>query len=263
MSDIASVPLFFWNQLSPDDKSEFIRLRSSFHETQKTSSKDRHSITFQRELNIAFQYVERQLEHIDARAILTGVCFAGPIVCVNNRQLKSFLGRCKSSINGSFQQLGFTALRSKSKARDCVMAVLPALRGSPIARQWTARYVSADAQFCFLSSIPHDHLPLILPEDLYDERRPPLPVYPPAPLTILKPTILEDDPLALDDFWERDEPEERDTPMKLSVSMRNMDRDLWSPQVGAPIPLKKSGSVQVQSFGRTWNLFDDDEDGIY
>jgi hypothetical protein len=260
-----SLPSFFWNQLSQDDKSEFIRIRSSFHESQKTVSRDRRSITFHRELNTAFQFIERRPDHIDVRAILTGVCFAGPIVCVNNRQLKSFLSRCKSSINGSFQQLGFVALRSKAKARDCVAAVLPALQNMPISRQWTARYVSEDAPLCFLSSIPRDNLPPILPEDLYDERRtvpiarpPPLPVYPAgAPL---KPKILEADPLALDDFWEREGPDDRDIAMRFSVSMHAVDLDLFSPRIAPPTPLKKSGSVQVQSFGRTWNLFDDDDD---
>jgi hypothetical protein len=69
----------------------------------------------------------RAPDNAEVRCIATGLCLSGPVVCINTRQLKKFLNRCKSSINGSFQQLGYIAVRTKSKARNCCVAALPAL----------------------------------------------------------------------------------------------------------------------------------------
>ena len=167
-----NLPSQYWNAISQDDRNEFIRLRNSFHHGQKISSKDRRIITFSKELNIVLNYLERSDDNQEARCVLCGVCFVGPIVCVNTRQLKSFLSRCKSSINGSFQQLGFVALRTKAKARNCVLTALPSLQTHQnILRQWTVRYASDDAKFCFVSSYSNLPMPEITQDDLFDEKK--------------------------------------------------------------------------------------------
>jgi hypothetical protein len=104
---------------------------------------------------------------MEARALLAGICFVGPAVCVNTRQLKFLLGRCKSSINGCFRQLGFVAVRTKAKARGFIAATLTSLKDRPEAiRQWTVRCTSGASQFCFLSSFPRENLPVITAADL-------------------------------------------------------------------------------------------------
>jgi hypothetical protein len=165
------VPVFYWNLLPQDDRSEYIRFRTNFHHGQKISSKDRRIVTFRRELTIVIQFLERNADNLEVRCIVTGVCFAGGIVCVNTRQLKGFLKRCKSSINSSFQQLGYVALRTKSKTRNCLLTLLPSLQHDQnILRQWTVRAVSNDAEFCFLSSFSRNGLPEITDDDLLEDR---------------------------------------------------------------------------------------------
>lgn len=193
-SELPQLPAFYWNMLSQDDRSEFVRLRQGFHHGQKVSSKDRRIVTFRRELNSVVQFLERSDENKEARCVLTGVCFAGKVVCVNTRQLKSFLARCKSSINGSFQQLGYVALRTKAKARNCVLTVLPSLQNHQnILRQWTVRVISEEAAFCFVTSFAHVPLPEITPDDLCDEKKPvirtPPRYYPSQPLAMPQPQV--------------------------------------------------------------------------
>lgn len=172
---LTPAPATFWNSLSQDDKNEYLRLRQSFHNGQKISSKDRRIVTFRKELNIVLQYLERSPENMEARCILIGVCFVGPLICVNTRQLKSFLSRCKSSINGSFQQLGYVALKTKAKARNCCVAVLPSLQNhQTVLRQWTVRVAGEEAPFCFVSSFSYVGLPDITDEDLFDEKPKPI-----------------------------------------------------------------------------------------
>jgi hypothetical protein len=167
------VPSSVWQSLSEDDRVEYFRLRTSFQQNPKVSSKDRRVIAFPREIHAVLRYLERSPENMEARCIITGLCFVGPVVCINTRQLKRLLNRCKSSINGSFQQLGYVAFRTKSKARSCAVAALPALeRDQNLLRQWTCRVASQAAQVCFVSTFRDVTFPDINETDLLDEKRP-------------------------------------------------------------------------------------------
>ncbi|EAX95953.1 hypothetical protein TVAG_077950 [Trichomonas vaginalis G3] len=167
-----NLPPLYWNALSQDDKIEFQRLRTLFHKNQKTSTKDRRLVSFSNELQTVLKYLEHSASGRENRTILVGVCFAGQFICVNTRQLKNFLGRCKSSINGSLQQLGYVALKTKSKARTVVLSIIPSLANDAnVLRQWTVRVASNDAQICFLSSIRSIQLPTITDEDINDDKK--------------------------------------------------------------------------------------------
>lgn len=167
-----NLPPVYWNALSQEDKIEFQRLRTLFHKNQKTSTKDRRLVSFSNELQTVLKYLEHSTSGRENRTILVGVCFAGPFICVNTRQLKNFLGRCKSSINGSLQQLGYVALKTKSKARTCVLSIIPSLANDAnVLRQWTVRFASNDAQICFISSVRSVQLPTITEEDINDDKK--------------------------------------------------------------------------------------------
>lgn len=169
----SSLPATYWNHLSQSDKAEFLKLRNQLHQSQKTSVKDRRLVSFSNEMTTILQFLEQSESGREWRCILAGVAFAGPFICVNTRQLKNFLGRCKSSINGSFQQLGYVAVRTKSKAKSCVLSVIPSLANDPnLLRQWTVRCASDDAHFCFVSKFQPYPMPTITPEDLNEERKP-------------------------------------------------------------------------------------------
>ncbi|KAK8898648.1 hypothetical protein M9Y10_000940 [Tritrichomonas musculus] len=171
----------FWNLLSQDDRNEYFKLRKSFHNGQQMQgfqknqiaiNKDQRSPNFYKELTVALNYIERDKLCREERSIICGVAFAGPYICVNTRQLKNFLGRCKSSINGSFQQMGYSALRTKEKARNCIKTILRPLKSEPtILRQWTVRGASEKALICFASSFPIKLLPDITKNDLQIEEK--------------------------------------------------------------------------------------------
>jgi hypothetical protein len=167
----AHVPEPFWQELSDEDQQAFLALYQSLRRECAITSKDRRAITFHRELISVVKFLERSPDGIRSRALVAGVCFAGPVVLMDTRMLKMLLGRCKSSINGCFQNLGFTALRSKSKARLCVTTMLPTLQRHPdCLRQWTARHMSDTANVGFVSSLPYQELPEIAAADLMTEK---------------------------------------------------------------------------------------------
>ncbi|KAH0790285.1 hypothetical protein GPJ56_005858 [Histomonas meleagridis] len=157
----------FWNRLPKEDQVEFARLRTQLHQYQKSYGKDPRVVTFRKELNAVLNFIERDEAHREERSILTGIAFAGPFICVNTRLLKQFLGRCKSSINGGFQQMGYVAIRTKTKARNCIVAVMHSLTSEPsLLRQWTVRGASPNAEICFVSSFPMNLLPEVTQSDL-------------------------------------------------------------------------------------------------
>jgi hypothetical protein len=165
-----SIPQRFWSVLSQSDKNEFLRLRTKFDQDKRSIARDRRAVTFANELFTVLEYIDRSPDNMEARAVVAGVCFVGPIICVNTRQLKYLLCRCKSSINGILQELGYVGVRPKSKTRSCVLASMPSLeRSAEILRQWSIRHASVDAKFCFLSRFPRPPMPLIMQDDLQHE----------------------------------------------------------------------------------------------
>jgi hypothetical protein len=221
----AFAPSNRWASLSPDDRQEFLRLRTLFHDHAKLQPKDRRSMSFSQDLLVLLEFIERSSAGREDRAILVGLAFAGPYICVNTRQLKALMGRCKSSINGSFHVLGYASM--KSKASECLAAVLPSLtKEPPLLRQWTVRCASDRARFCFASR--HCPLPFV-PDEIVIEvprtvvQQPPAKPMRPIPLPILGPKKPEFD---LSPFRELELPSMPDAGLRLG--------EMWDEPGGAP-----------------------------
>lgn len=182
-----------WSSLTLEDQNEFFRIRSELHESQNTPQKDKRAILFPAELSLVLYFTERSPAGVEDRSIAVGAAFAGPFICVNTSQFKSFLGRCKSSVNGCFHQMGYVALRTKSKARECILSCLPSLAHDPSAlRRWTVRCPSDDSPVCFFSRYINLALtPKISASDLCIDRKSPAEQSQinPLPIPITEPRV--------------------------------------------------------------------------
>jgi hypothetical protein len=209
-------PRCVWNELSSDDQKEFARLRQEFEDAPKVTSRDRRLQTFPRDLRQVISFIERSPQNAEARAIVVGLCFVGALVCINTRQLKTFMARSKSSINGSFQTLGYQLVSAKSKARECCLAAMPGLRGHrDTIRQWTARVACETATHRFPSSFAATELPELRPEDLFHEQK-----------TKPKPTLLDfESPIAEFEF-------PAEFQFQFACSVESGVRDDWPIELG-------------------------------
>jgi hypothetical protein len=129
-----------WTSLLTEDRRAYATMREQF-QGRRPAEKFQNAMLFRTEIQSIIEFIERSPIGREHRSIVCGLASAGPFVTVNTRQLKALIGRCKSSINGSFQSLGYLAVKTRSKARECVLAILPSLkldRGA--ARQWTVRF---------------------------------------------------------------------------------------------------------------------------
>ena len=146
------VPRNHWANLTREDQATFMQLHIHFIKQQKEHMKDRKSNTFFNDIMCLLQYIEYTPLRKDDRAICVGVACSGPFMCVNTQQLKIILGRCKSSINNSFQQIGYDTVKTKGKSREAVLSIIPSLiTEQNTLRKWTVRCASENAQCCFVS----------------------------------------------------------------------------------------------------------------
>ena len=131
--------------LSPEDREYYAALQASFPETSHIPGRDRKTISFRSEVTAIIKFVDRRVEDREIRACATGLVKVGNMLCVNTRQLKKLLHRCKSSINNGLQHLGFTAVKMKPGDDHLISESLPGIAHFPcIARQWTVRSCDVD-----------------------------------------------------------------------------------------------------------------------
>ena len=137
--NISGVPEKYWNMLPTDDKNAYLTLKKQFADGSLIqSNKQRHQSTFRKDLNDVSAYIDRRDEQVDVRAIVCGIYFGKGFVCINTKQLKHLIGRCKSSINNGLQSMGYTS--SKGKIRQILSTSMPALKDdTSLLRQWTLR----------------------------------------------------------------------------------------------------------------------------
>ena len=163
-------PLYsrLWEKVGEDDRKAYALLYHSTHD-KNDGRKENHLISFQKDLNSVMSFIERRPECREERAIISGFYFTGSFICVNTRQLKFLMGRCKSSLNNGFQSLGYMSAKAKSK--QWFMNCLPSLlNDNNLFRQWTIR--------CLETKIPckEKHVLAAQPQPRVSETRKPLPL---------------------------------------------------------------------------------------
>jgi hypothetical protein len=134
-----------WSALSADDQRFYTALREQFL-NKRPAEKGENPLLFRSEIQTVIEFIDHSQTGREQRSIVAGLGVAGPFIVVNTRQLKHLIRRCKSSINGSFQHLGYLAVKTKSKARECVLGILPTLKTDQGAiRQWTVRFSKSNS----------------------------------------------------------------------------------------------------------------------
>ena len=133
------------SSLSPEDRECYTALQMSFAQAGHPTSRDRRATSFCEEIARILRFVDRRNEDRELRVFAAGVAKMGNVMCVNTRQLKKLLRRCKSSINNSFQQIGFVAVKMKPCDDPKIAEFLPGIANFPfIVRQWTVRSCQVD-----------------------------------------------------------------------------------------------------------------------
>lgn len=131
----------YWNILSDSDKNGYLSLRSeiSILNTKKIF-RDRTG-TFTKILQLIQKYAERKDDDDWKRFLVCGICWVDNGIAVNIRQLKILISKCKSSINGSLQKLGYLPSQLHVNTKLILFPLIPFLsKNYNELRQWTIRF---------------------------------------------------------------------------------------------------------------------------
>ena len=130
----------YWGMLSRNDQEEYIKLRNTLNTTCAQRNRGHRVETFDAVLEAIRRFIERGNEDDWKRALVCGFCWMDRVVAINTRQLRFLVSKCKSSINGSLQKLGYITTLSPSDSRKMLVEKIPFLDGNyNELRQWTTR----------------------------------------------------------------------------------------------------------------------------
>jgi hypothetical protein len=161
----------FWDLLSEVDQFDYCELRQSLSEPTRKNRRNRSVATFSEIVGAVKAFVMRNNHDDWKRGIVCGLFWFQPdsTIAINTRQLRILISKCKSSINGSFQQLGYSIATVGTDCSAMVVKNLPYLNGNfTELRQWTLRQqlpTQAPAITTYISPPPDLASTFDVPED--------------------------------------------------------------------------------------------------
>lgn len=136
---ISALPQY-WQLLDRTDLEEYLKLRLKNEENVAKSKKGERIESFNQKLDQIKRYIERDNVNQWKRSLVCGAIFLKDGIFINIQNFKMVLSRCKSSINGSFQQMGYNANQCNPAAAQEIKSKIPFFSKSPNdLKKWTFR----------------------------------------------------------------------------------------------------------------------------
>ena len=130
----------YWNLLTDKDKERYCALKLAFTPGELISSRIASNETFMQILSIIRQYAERGDSDDWKRFLVCGICWLDDGIAINTRQLTLLLSKCKSTINGSLQKIGYKASTTYIDCSKTLFPKIPFLREqTDDLRKWSIR----------------------------------------------------------------------------------------------------------------------------
>jgi hypothetical protein len=147
MDSLAMRPKY-WEQLSFRDQAAYTALQQEFAAPSRKNRRNRSLQTFGEIIDAVKRFVIQHDEDDWKRALVCGICWSDSTIGLNTRQLRLLISKCKSSINGCFQLLGYGIMASGGDCNTEIVKILPILKDNfTELRQWTLRYTGQPTPF--------------------------------------------------------------------------------------------------------------------
>ena len=125
--------------LSSDDQERYLRLQKDTLNDGKRSPKYAKTKLLEDNLEKIHKFCIRNDEDDIKRCLVCGILWVDEGLCVNVIQLQKLVGKCKSSINTSFRNLGYELTLSRCDSSDPLKKVFAPIQDLTQMRQWTIR----------------------------------------------------------------------------------------------------------------------------
>ena len=133
----------YWELLTEDDKLQYTTLQKNFSSGALKKLRNGRAETFEEILEEIRQFCIKEDDPTNdwKRFLVCGICWMDQAIAINTRQLKLLVCKCKSSINGSLQKMGYTTNMAHSESWKILFPKIPLLKDHySELRKWTIRY---------------------------------------------------------------------------------------------------------------------------
>jgi hypothetical protein len=155
----------FYELLSPADQEQYNEIRSTLSSQMCRNRRGKRLEGFSDILASIRSFCIRHNDDDWKRCLVCGVCWLANGIAINNRQLSLLIDKCKSSINGSFQKMGYSTLQSRNESSGSLCDCIPLLKNNfNELREWTVRL--------FVAATPQPMLPIYSVNTLYPFQSP-------------------------------------------------------------------------------------------
>ncbi|KAK8900424.1 hypothetical protein M9Y10_002751 [Tritrichomonas musculus] len=151
-----NIPQFWWN-LSDVDKYRYNCLKINIASKSIKSQRNKRVETFSEILNEIKAFVVQGSDSNNViRGLVCGICWLPEGIAINTHQLRFLISKCKSSINGSLQRMGFSSSLGRTETATALSNACPIFKDNTNAlRKWTIRKRDNKS----LSSFPSSAIP--------------------------------------------------------------------------------------------------------
>ena len=130
----------FFDILSEADQIIYNNLRQVLSSSDNKNCRGKRLENFSEVLSSIKQFCIKGDADDAKRCLVCGICWLPIGIAINNRQFSLLVGKCKSSVNGSLQKLGFNSIQSRKESIAMIAQAIPFLKNNyNEAREWTVR----------------------------------------------------------------------------------------------------------------------------
>lgn len=131
----------YWDLLSEADREKYTELHTEFSSGVMKRARNGRAESFEEMLENIKKYCVKNDDDDWKRYLVCGVCWMDEAIAINTRQLRLLVCKCKSSINGSLQKMGFSTNMAHSESWKILFPKIPLLKDHfSELRKWTIRY---------------------------------------------------------------------------------------------------------------------------
>lgn len=135
------LPQFFW-MLNDIDKTRYGCLKYNLSSKSMKSQRNKRITTFSEIIDSIKSFVIQGDKNDTLRGLVCGICWIPEGIAINTHQLRFLICKCKSSINGSLQKMGYTSNLGRTEAALAMANAFPILKdNSAELRKWTVRRI--------------------------------------------------------------------------------------------------------------------------
>lgn len=135
----ATNPRYF-ELLTEEEKVEYSKLREQLSSPNYKNRRNKSNEVFKDMIESIKKFSIRNDENDWKRSLVCGIIWLHHSIAINTHQLRLLITKCKSSINGSFQALGYGTIPTVADSASELITKFPFLRHNfSELRQWTVR----------------------------------------------------------------------------------------------------------------------------